>query len=166
MKFLKNLLRFIKWITVGALWSYLYLYGTLLLFKSVWGFNYLSRSNWRVISDFWEQGGKIRTGSDYLFILCLILLIPIWIWGWKKLYKANLFALIIAPILWYQKRKADKYIKGMSRIKIHNIGISVGEEIKQDFENKLKQQKEEIEKSPKAVAGIRSDLSNKLREKK
>ena len=163
MKFIKRLLAFTKWIIVGAFWSYIYLYGTLLLFKSVWGFNYLSRSNWRVISGFWNQGGKIRTGSDYLFITCLILLVPLWLWGWKKLYKANLFAFLLAPILWYQKKKADKYIKGMSRIKIHNIGISVGEDIKQDFENKLKEQQAEIQKSPKAATHIRADLSNKLR---
>lgn len=166
MKFLKKLLAFIKWITIGVVWSYVYLYGTLLLFKSLWGFNYLSRSSWGVISSFWEQGGKIRTGSDYLFVICIILIIPLWIWGWRKLYKANILALLLAPILWYQKRKADKYIKGMSRIKIHNIGISVGDDIKQDFENKLKQQKEEIEKSPKAVSSIRSDLTNKLKGRK
>ncbi len=163
MKFFKKLLAFNKWIIVGAIWSYIYLYGTLLLFKSVWGFNYLSRSNWKVITGFWEQGGKIQTGSDYLFIICLILLIPLWIWGWRKLYKANFFMLLITPILWYQKHKADKYIKGMSRIKIHNIGISIGEDIKQDFETKLKQKQEKIENNPKAVSNIRANLTDKLK---
>ena len=56
-------------------------------------------------------------------------------------------------------------MKSMSRIKIHNIGISIGDDVKQDFENKLKRQQTEIEKAPKASQRIRSGLKNKLKNK-
>lgn len=165
MKFFKKLLAFLKWAIVGIIWTYIYLFITMVLFKSTWGFNYMSRSSWGVISTFWEQGGRIKSGSDYLFVICLILLIPLWIWGWKKLYKANYVAILLVPLLWYQNRSANKYMKSMSRIKIHNIGISIGDDVKQDFENKLKRQQTEIEKAPKASQRIRSGLKNKLKNK-
>lgn len=164
MKFLKKLLIFWKLFIVGVIWSYVYLCGTTLLFKSIWGFNYLSRSNWRIISGFWKSGGTIRSGSDYMFIICLILLIPLWLWGWRKLYKANFINLLLIPVNWYQRRSADNYMKSMSRVKLHNIGISIGADIKQDFENKLQKQKTDIENAPKASQNIRSQLKNRLTE--
>ena len=162
MKIIKKLLAFLKWAIVGILWTYTYILLTTLLFKSVWGFNYLSRSSWNIISTFWQQGGRIKSGSDYLFILCLLLLIPLWIWGWRKLYKTNLMAVVLIPLTWYQNRSAAKYMKSMSRIKLHNIGVSIGDDVKQDFENKLKQQQNQIQNSPKASQKIRSELKNKL----
>ena len=166
MKTLKKILKFLKWITVGAIWSYIYLYSSLLLFKSVWGFNYLSRSSWHLISDFWQSGGKIYSVSDYIFVICLILFIPVWIYGWKKLYKTNFVALIVSPVLWYQNKSANKYLKKLNRIKILNIGISTSDEIVQDFENKLKKQKSTIENTPIASNKLRNNLKNKLSENK
>ena len=163
MKFLKKILAFIKLAIIGVVWSYAYLCGTVLLFKSVWDFNYLSASNWRVISAFWNEGGRIRSGSDYLFVICLLLLIPLWLWGWRKLYKMSWVQLFILPVTWYQKLEAKNYLKSISRIKINNIGISVGDEIKQDFENKLKQQQSEIENSPKVSQNIRTQINNRLK---
>ena len=165
MKFLKKISKFIKWILIGAIWSYVYLLSTLLLFKKAWGFNYLSRSSWNIISDFWSAGGRIKTGKDYLFIICLILLVPLWLWGWKKLNKINMLSLFLAPVLWYQNKKANAYMDGMSRIKIRNIGLSNGNNIKENFEKKLQQQQEEIKKSSKTSKNIRNNLKTKLTNK-
>lgn len=162
MTFLKKLLAFWKWAIVGIAWSYVYVVITLTFFKFFWGFNYLSRHSWRIISKFWDEGGRIRTASDYFFILALILLIPLWIMGWKKLYRTNYAQLLLFPILWYQKRQAGKYMKKMSRIKIRNVGISVSADVKQDFDTKLKQQQMAIEKESKASQDIRSHIKNKL----
>ena len=162
MKFFKKFLALIKFSVIGVIWSYIYLCCTLLIFKFFWDFNYLSRNNWRIISTFWNEGGKIRTGSDFAFILCLLLLIPLWIWGWKKLYKANILQLLLNPVFWFQNRKAKTYLSQMSKIKLHNIGASVGAEIKQNFENELKQQQKNIENTPKVAHNIRSQIKNKL----
>lgn len=161
MTLIKNLLALWKFLFVGAVWTYIYLCLTLLLFKSVWGFNYLSPTGWKVLSTFWNEGGKIRTGSDYMFVLCLILLVPLWLWGWRKLHK-NFLNLLMWPVTFYQKRSADKYMKSMSRIKLHNIGVSIGDDVKKDFENRLKQQKMKIENSPRASQSIRKNLKDKL----
>lgn len=165
MKFIKRLLAFVKFAVIGVIWSYIYLCCTVFLFKSAWDFNYLSRTSWSIISTFWQEGGKIKSGSDYLFIICLLLLIPLWLWGWKKLCRINWVQVIMMPISWNESRKAQKYLKSMSRIKLHNIGASVGAEIKKDFENKLKKQQEDIENSPKASQAIRSQIKSRLADK-
>ena len=162
MKLFKKLLKLGKILLVGIIWSYVYIQSTLFLFKSVWSFNYLSRAHWKVINTYWNEGGKIITGKDYLFVLCLLLLIPLWLWGWKRLCRTNFLALFLSPITWHQKREADKYLKSMSRIKIHNIGVSTGDDVKQDFENKLKKQQAEIEKTSKTSQTLRSQIKDKL----
>ena len=162
MKLFKKLLKLGKILLVGIIWSYVYIRSTLFLFKSVWSFNYLSQAHWKVINTYWNEGGKISTGKDYLFVLCLLLLIPLWLWGWRRLCRTNFLSIILSPVTWYQKREAENYIKSMSRIKIHNIGISVGEEVKQDFENKLKKQQTKIENASKTSENIRSQIKNKL----
>ena len=37
----------------------------------------MSRRSWNVISTFWEQGGRIKSGNDYLFVICLLSLVYI-----------------------------------------------------------------------------------------
>lgn len=165
MKFLKKLLHLIKFVCIGIIWSYIFLYSTSLIFKKVWDFNYLSKSNWSIISDFWQKGGKIDSSMDYLFIFSLLLLLPLWIWGWKKLNKINIIVLLFKPIEWAQNRSANNYLKEMSRIKLHNIGASVGDEIKQNFENELKKQQKQIENTPRISQSIRSQLKSKLSNK-
>ena len=162
MKLFKKLLKLGKILLVGIIWSYVYISSTLFLFKSVWSFNYLSRTHWKVIKTYWNEGGKIITGKDYLFVLCLLLLLPLWLWGWKRLSRTNFLAILLSPITWHQKREADKYLKSMSHIKIHNIGVSTGEDIKQDFEDKLKKQQAEIESASKTSENIRSTIKDKL----
>ena len=136
MKLFKKFLALCKCLIVGTIWTYTYLYITLTIFKSAWNFNYLSPQSWSIISTFWNEGGRINTSGDYLFLFSLIILIPLWIWGWIKLYRTNFINVLFLPIAWYQNKKANTYLKEMSRIKLHNIGASIGAEAKQDFENK------------------------------
>ena len=162
MNIIKKLLKLSKWLITGALWSYVYILCTVSLFVGIWNFNYLSASSWKVITDYWQKGGVIKTGTDFLFLFALIFLIPLWIWGWRKLYKMNILNLFLVPLNWYQKRSADNYIKSMSRIKIHNIGVSLEDDAKQDFEDKIKCREQTIKSDEKASSTIRSQIKKRL----
>lgn len=162
MSFFKKLLKLLKFIITGAVWTYIYICGTLMLFKHIWGFNYLSSKSWHVLSTYWNNGGAINTVKDFLLLLCLILLIPLWIKGWRKLYRLNYASFLLSPILWYQKKEADNSLRSMSRIKIRNIGSSIGDDIKQDFENKLKKRQAAVSNEAKSSQNIRLQLKDKL----
>ena len=51
----------------------------------------------------------------------------------------------------------------MSRVKIHNIGTSIGDDVKQDFEKKLQKQQARVSNEPKVSQNIRLQLKDKLR---
>lgn len=60
-----------KFIIVGIVWSYVFIYASVLLTIKLWNFNYLSVSDWGIIDTYWEQGGAIRQPKDYVFFLYL-----------------------------------------------------------------------------------------------
>ena len=162
MSSVKKFFKYLRIIIIGALWTCIYVLCTVSLFISIWGFNYLSAKDWRIISAFWNRGGTIKSGGDYLFLLCLILLVPLWIWGWKKLYRIDFINLLLVPLNWYQKRAADQYMKSMSKIKIHNIGVSIENSAKEEFDSKIKSREQAIQSEAKAAESIRAQIKNKL----
>ena len=120
----KRILKFIKFVLVGSVWSYLYLYASLILTIKIWNFNYLSLKSWRIINSFWNQGGIIKQPGDYGLFAVLLLLIPLWLLGWRYFYKKNFIALLLAPIVWYNKRTIAKYGSNSSRIILKNLGTT------------------------------------------
>lgn len=100
----KKILKFMKFIIVGIVWSYVFIYASVLLTIKLWNFNYLSVSDWGIIDTYWEQGGAIRQPKDYGFFFTLLALIPVWLLGWRYLYKKSFTAFLMAPIVWYNKK--------------------------------------------------------------
>ena len=123
----------IKTIIIGGVWTILYLFVTEFLFINIWHFDYLSPRHWHTINTFWQNGGVIKTAGDYLFLLSLLLLFPLWYWGLKFAYKLNYISILLWPFTAYNKILIERYKKSYSRIVLKNIGTStkVEEEIKQ-----------------------------------
>lgn len=125
----KNMLKFItkslKTIIIGILWSYIYLYVINAILIYIWNFSTFSANSWKMLNIFWESGGIIKTGKDYLLITTLLLLIPLWLYGWKKMLKINFLHFFLAPINAYNNYKIRKYGDSGSRIILHNMGTTV-----------------------------------------
>ncbi len=120
---LKKLKKFIKFSIVGMIWTYVYAYCTSLLVFVLWNFNYLAPSDWQMIGNFWDGGGSIRSGKDYIFMTMLLLIIPFWIAGWRYFYKLNFIQLILSPIVWYNKRQIKK-ISNTTNVVLKNMGAN------------------------------------------
>ena len=125
-----------KALVVGIIWSYLYIFVTELLLYYLWNFDYLSPQDWQTINTFWEHGGVIKTGKDYLFLLSLLLVVPLWLLGWKYLYRQNYVEILLWPINAYNRHIIKHYGSESKRILLKNIGtlVKVEEEIKQKTE--------------------------------
>lgn len=89
----------------------------------LWNFDYLSTNDWQTIGNFWEGGGSIKTGKDYIFMTMLLLIIPFWILGWRYFYKINFVQLLLSPIIWYNKRQIKKY-GPTTNIVLKNMGTN------------------------------------------
>ena len=163
----KKVLKISKFILIGAVWTYIYLYASLFLMTSAWNFNYLSASDWNIISAYWEQGGSIKQFKDYCFFITLLLIIPVWIMGWKYLYHRNFVAILLAPILWYNNKKLAKYGQAASRIVLKNMGTT-GKKIDpyEFIVNKLKTIKDDMEKKEKTSEVLRESLKERFEDKK
>ena len=118
---------------VGIIWSYIYIFATELLLYYLWNFDYLSPQDWRTINTFWEHGEVIKTWKDYLFILSLLVVIPLWFWGWKYLYRQNYLEILLWPLNAYNRHIINRYGSESKRILLKNIGnsVKVEEEMKQ-----------------------------------
>lgn len=155
---LKKLFRSIRNLTIGAIWSYLYLLIANTVLIHFWNFSTLSPNSWRMLKLFWEKGGTIKTGRDYLLLFCLLILIPIWLWGWRRLVKIRYTDFLLAPIRLYNTYIIRKYGASSKRIVLKNLGRSK----KIDEEIELKAQPKSQVKTDQEVNKIRGAILEKI----
>lgn len=148
---LKFIYKSLRTLLIGLIWSYVYLLITNSLLIYFWNFSTLSANSWRLLRLYWESGGAIKVGKDYLLLTILLLLIPVWILGWRRLLKKNYLEIFLAPIRIYNDYIIRKYGASSNRILLKNMGRS----------RKITEQIEEMSK-PKSQ--IRTDEEvNKIR---
>ena len=80
---IKKIFKFLKALVVGSVWTVIFVYIAENIMIYLWNFDILNTRDWQIINSFWESGGKIKAGKDYIFILMLLALIPLWFCGWK-----------------------------------------------------------------------------------
>ena len=157
---LKKIFKFIKALIVCTIWSAVYLYATDILMIYIWNFDFLNIHHWEVINTFWEKGGKIKTGKDYLFVAMLLSIIPVWLWGCRYFYKVNYLNILLFPITYYNNRMIKKYGEGTSRIVLKNMGATREKPKLEDIiESRLK---ESAQKTEKESNKIRQNIHNKI----
>ena len=113
---MKKILNFIRTILIGTIWSYVYFIIVNSLLIIFWNFSIISSSSWTLLNSYWENGGTIKAGKDYLLLTILLLYIPLWIWGWRRLIKVNFLNLLLAPVRWYNDYVIRKYGASSGRI--------------------------------------------------
>ena len=120
----KKLIRFIRFWLIFIAWTAFFMAASSYFFKLVWKFDLFNKKYWRIISSFWDNGGVINTGQEVLFIICLLLLIPLWFFGLKKALKIPLVKIFFFPFFLYNAYQEKKYSKAPKSIVIKNMGMS------------------------------------------
>lgn len=163
---LKKLLKFSKFLLIGIIWTYLFVYISLMFTVAVWNFNYFSLTDWEIINSYWNQGGSIKTAKDYGLFLSLFLFIPLWLLGWKYLYHRNFIAILLLPITSYNNHMIKKYGADTSRIILKNMG-STAKKIDPEelIESKLKTIKSNMEQQERTSELLREKLKEKFNAK-
>lgn len=155
---MKLIFKFIRTIFIGILWSYVYLMITNSLLIYFWNFSTLSANSWKSLRVYWESGGSIKVGKDYLLLTILLLLIPLWLWGWRRLFKKNYLEMLLSPIRLYNNYIIRKYGASSKRILLKNMGRSA--KIKDQIEE-MSKPKTQI-KTDEEVNKIRSAVAEKI----
>lgn len=156
---LKKVLKLIKFIIVGILWSIVFFNLINFILEHFWNFNLLSAQSWKLINSYWEAGGIIRTWQDYLLLLIFILYIPLWILGWKKCYHMDYIQLLLKPFNLYSQKALENYEKDISKLKIKNMGTKI---MKAEEELELKSKPKEPIKTDEEVNKIRQAVAEKI----
>lgn len=154
----RKLLKYLRSLLIGTIWSCLFLILAQLLMWNVWHFNLFSARSWHTIGWFWQSGGVIRTASDYIFLFSILFLPFFWIIGWIIFNRLNYLSIILFPLLAYNRYIIKKYGHDSKRVILRNLKSSQKaiEEIKQKLES-IKPE------APKEVGSIRQELQKKLK---
>lgn len=151
---LKSIFRFVRFVIIGILWSYIFIACANFIIYTLWNFNLLSARSWQTISAFWQSGGVIKTGKDYIFLSTIVALPFIWIWGWRFFCKVSYINILLYPIICYNRRIIRKYGHDSSRIVLKNMKSS--QKIIEDIKNELESIKPE---KAKEVQNIRQQIN-------
>lgn len=116
-------------LTIGLVWSLLLLGWWFPLFLIInWQFNPYSTTNWQYLHSEFQNGWILDSTSDWFFLFTIILIIPIWVIGWrlclkvewKKLVKTcfNKIVYFIRAKTTPQKKKKTKFSPKQSHKKV------------------------------------------------
>ncbi len=119
---MKKIKHYFRLLLILAGWTGLYLYIVKLIMSYFWHFNIFEKRYWQVIGEFWRSGGVIDQFSEYMFLLMLVLIIPVWIFGYKKAIKLSYVKIIFFPIFWYNDYIDKKYANLPNHIVLKNMG--------------------------------------------
>lgn len=119
---IKKIFKFIRAITIGIIWGYVYciLASTVTIY--FWNFNLFSANSWKSVQAFWQHGGVIKESKDYALLFTLLALIPLYLYTWKKLCKKNFAHILLSPVILYNNYITRKYGAESPRIILKNMG--------------------------------------------
>ncbi|MBQ9236201.1 MAG: hypothetical protein IJ184_07060 [Alphaproteobacteria bacterium] len=133
---MKKIGRWLRNLVVLALWSVVFVFVSNTLLVLVWNFDYVSHESWKVLVDYWNSGGVIKSASDLLLVGSLFLLPILWLLGFNRVRKLDYAKMLLAPVNaiydWINRDTDDN-----ERIVIRNIksGTQRAEEIKNELES-------------------------------
>ena len=157
---IKKIFKFLKALVVGSVWTVIFVYIAENIMIYLWNFDILNTRDWQIINSFWESGGKIKAGKDYIFIIMLLALIPLWFWGWKYFYRVDFIKVLLFPITWYNNRMIKKYGESTKRIVLKNMGTT---KTKPNMEEIIeKRLKESAKPREKETGKIRQSIHDKI----
>ncbi len=157
---IKKIFKILKVLLVGAVWSFVYVYTAETVMIAAWNFDILNLRDWQVINTFWESGGKIKTGKDYLFVGMLLALIPLWFWGWRLFCRVSYIKILLFPLTWYNNRMIKKYGENTPHITLKNMGMT---QSKPNMEEIIEQRLKETAKPREKETGkIRRSIQEKI----
>lgn len=156
----KKLLKFLRFLLIGAVWSVGFGYVVRMLVVKLWKFDVFYKKQWEVIAQFWENNGVIVGASDYMLFVVLLLSLGVWIWGWRRLVKVDYISIILWPLKYISDKQVEKYQNSGKRVVFKNMGIAEKKTIEDVIEERIKQ--ESGEKSVKESEQLRKNISEKI----
>ena len=114
--------KLIKFFTVCAVVFVVLGYICRELFKFIWNFDIFNRESYRILYDYWENGGVFNTFRDCSLGLFLFLMPVIWLVLSYKLYKYGLVKFLLNPLVKLYRRITRPKTMEVEHVSIKNLG--------------------------------------------
>ena len=160
----KKLLKFIKFVLVGGVWSILWLTLMQKVMIFIWNFNFFSKAQWHMVASFWNANGTIKGLSDYMLFLTLFLVVLGWFLGLKYFYKVGYGKLLLRPFEYFSGKQIEKYRQENKHVVIKNL--VVGEKVALDDLINEKIKEEDKQQKTKESETLRQNITQKIIERK
>ena len=156
---------FLKFLTVGGLWSAFWIALTQQIVLKIWNFNYVPLKQWSLIKAFWDKNGVIREISDYMLFITLFVILFVWYFGLKKLYHTDYVKLFLRPFEYFHKKQIEKYTTESKHVVIKNLVVGEKMTVEDLINQKIKEEKTKTG-ALKESEILRENISKKIIEQK
>lgn len=161
---IKKILKFFKFFVVGVVWTPAFLYLARWLMIWIWQFDIFYKKQWVVMAGFWNNNGVIIGFSDYMLFTALLVLILLWILGWRFFYKADYLKILMIPVNYIANYEIKKYEKEDKHVTFKNIAIAEKMTIEDVIQERI--QKEKDKEHIKEADQLRKKISEKIIKRK
>ncbi len=163
-KMFKKIGCFLKMLFTASFWTLLWTLVSRQIILYIWNFDFVSQAHWKLIAEFWQKNGTIKSFSDYMLFLTLFLVLLLWYKGVKYFYKLDYLRLMLKPFEYFSNQQIEKYKKEGKHVVIKNL--IVGKKITVDDLIAEKIKEENSQQQEKQADQLRQTLSQKINERK
>ena len=156
---LKKIIKTIRALIIGIIWTSALLYVARLLMIYIWKFDIFYTKQWSVVKRFWNSNGVIEDASDYAFFLSLLLILIVWLVGWIKLCRLDYAKLVVAPLNYIANRDLEKYEQIDTHVVIKNIKVGEKISVEDLIQERIKQEQTD---NVKESDEMRRNISEKI----
>lgn len=134
------------------------------IFRIIWNFSLLDPNSYRLIAQYWENGGVFNTAKDYSLGFSLLLLPIIWLACSYKIYKYGLIKFLLLPII-----KIYNYLTRPKSLEIEHVSIKhLGEKdqtLDEIIADRIKKENEKtLGGQSQTIRNLRQQISTKIEE--
>ena len=160
----KKIGKFIKFVLVLFFWSAAWLSLMRFIMIRIWNFDFFSPVPWMKIYAYWNKGGVIKGGFEYMIFVTLLITVILWYIGLKRLYHTDFIGIFSKPFAYFSQKQISKFESENKHIALKNL--VVGEKITLDdlIEEKIKE--EGNKQLQRESQSLRENISKKITERK
>lgn len=159
---MKKIKKFSRFCAISAATIVPVLFICQMIFKLIWHFDILDKKSYKIVAEFWEQGGVYNTFRDWSLGIAFLIIPVIWIMLSRKIYKFGFWKFIFYPIVVIYRRATRPESMEVEHVTIKNLG-GKDKTLDEIISDKIKEQGKD-KGSAHIVRDLRKQISAKIEE--
>lgn len=158
---IKKFFHFLLVAVTGTVWSGLLVVIFRLFFRLIYHVNILSPDFYKMIANYWDNGGVIQQ-KDLILLIGIFMYFPLCFYGWYRINHFKFIKLLIIPLNKLAYMGIDKYMASARSVNIKNLKIEEKKTLEQIVQERLEVENKKV-KTPDS-ADFRQKIVEKLEE--